>query len=169
LPLIHPTAFIHSDATVVGDVTLGVNASVWPGAVIRADTDRIEVGDESNVQDGAVLHCDEGFPCVIGKRVTIGHAAVVHGATVDDGALIGIGAIVLNGARIGAGALVGAGAVVAEGAVVPPHSLVLGVPGKVRGELSAEQRARVARGWEAYVALAARHRAGHVARHGRVS
>jgi carbonic anhydrase/acetyltransferase-like protein (isoleucine patch superfamily) len=167
--VIHPTSFVHSDATVLGDVTLGMHASVWPRAVIRGDTDRIVIGDESNVQDCAVLHCDDGFPCVVGRRVTIGHAAVVHGATVEDGALIGIGAIVLNGARIGAGSLVGAGAVVAEGTVVPPHSLVLGVPAKVKGELSPEQRARVAHGWEAYVALAARHRAGHVERHGRVS
>lgn len=163
---IHPTAFIHRDATVLGDVTLGVNSSVWPSAVIRGDTDRIEVGDESNVQDGAVLHCDVGFPCIVGKRVTIGHSAVVHGATVEDGALIGIGAIVLNGARIGAGALVGAGAVVSEGTVIPPHSLVLGVPARVRGELTDEQRARVAHGYEAYVALAGRHRSGHVERHG---
>ncbi len=166
---IHHTAFIHDRATVLGNVTLGAHASVWPSAVIRADVDRIEVGDESNVQDGAVLHCDDGCPCIVGKRVTIGHGAVVHGATVEDGALIGIGAIVLNGARIGAGALVGAGAVVAEGTVVPPHSLVLGVPAKVRGPLSDEQRARVARGYESYVALAARHRAGHVERHERRS
>lgn len=164
---IHPTAFVHPAATVLGDVTLGMNSSVWPSAVIRADTDRIEVGDDSNVQDGAVLHCDEGFPCIVGKRVTIGHSAVVHGATVEDGALIGIGAIVLNGARIGMGALIGAGAVVAEGMQIPPHALVLGVPGKVRGPLSDEQRARVAHGYEAYVALAARHRAGHVERHAR--
>ncbi|MCC7194620.1 MAG: gamma carbonic anhydrase family protein [Gemmatimonadaceae bacterium] len=164
--MIHPTAFIHQGATVVGDVTLGASASVWPGAVIRADTDRIVVGDESNVQDCAVLHCDDGIPCIVGKRVTIGHGAVVHGAIVEDGALIGIGAMVLNGARIGAGSLIGAGAVVAEGTVIPPHSLVLGVPGRVRGELSEEQRARVAHSWSAYVALAARHRAGYVARHG---
>ncbi|HVZ50269.1 MAG TPA: gamma carbonic anhydrase family protein [Gemmatimonadaceae bacterium] len=166
---IDPTCFIHDRATVLGIVTIGAHASVWPGAVLRADTDRIEIGDESNVQDGAVLHCDEGIPCIVGKRVTIGHRAVVHGAVVEDGALIGIGAIVLNGARIGAGALVGAGAVVAEGMQVPPHTLVLGVPGKVRGPLSDEQRARVAGGYAAYVALASRHRNGHVERHERNS
>ena len=163
--MIHPTAFIHEAAVVLGNVSLGERVSVWPGAVIRGDTDRIEVGDDSNVQDGAVLHCDEHIPCLIGKRVTIGHGAMVHGAIVEDGALIGIGAIVLNGARIGAGSLIGAGAVVAEGAVIPPHSLVLGVPGKVKGPLTDEQRARVARGYEAYVALAARHRAGYIERH----
>ena len=163
--MIHPTAFIHEAAVVLGNVSLGERVSVWPGAVIRGDTDRIEVGDESNVQDGAVLHCDEHLPCLIGKRVTIGHGAMVHGAIVEDGALIGIGAIVLNGARIGAGSLIGAGAVVAEGAVIPPHSLVLGVPGKVKGPLTDEQRARVAHGYEAYVALAATHRAGYIERH----
>lgn len=162
---IHPSAFIHPGAIVLGNVSLGAYASVWPCAVLRGDTDRIEVGDESNVQDGAVLHCDEGVPCIVGKRVTIGHGAVVHGAVVEDGTLIGIGAIVLNHARIGAGSLIGAGAVVSEGTVIPPHSLVLGVPGKVRGPLSDEQRDRVAAGYQAYVALAARHRAGHVPSH----
>lgn len=165
LVTIHPTAFIHPSATVLGSVTLGRHTSVWPSAVIRADTDRIEVGDESNVQDGAVLHCDFGIPCVVGKRVTIGHSAVVHGATVEDGALIGIGAIVLNGARVGAGALVAAGTVVSEGMVIPPHSLALGVPARVRGPLSDDQRSRVAAGYEAYVALAAKHLAGHFPRH----
>jgi carbonic anhydrase/acetyltransferase-like protein (isoleucine patch superfamily) len=166
--VIDSTAFIHESAVVLGNVTMGARASVWPGAVLRGDTDRIEIGDESNVQDNAVLHCDDGIPCIIGKRVTIGHSAVVHGAIVEDGALIGIGAIVLNGARVGAGSLIAAGAVVAEGTVIPPHSLVLGVPAKVRGPLSDEQRARVANGYAAYVALAARHRAGHVPRHGGV-
>lgn len=118
------------------------------------------------MQDGAVLHCDDGVPCIIGNRVTIGHRAVVHGAVVEDGTLIGIGAIVLNNARIGAGSLIGAGAVVAEGAVIPPHSLVLGVPGKVRGPLTDEQRKRVAQGYQAYIVLAARHRAGYIDRHG---
>lgn len=163
--MIHPTAFIHERATVLGDVTLGERVSVWPGAVIRADTDRIVIGDESNVQDGAVLHCDHGVPCTVGKRVTIGHSAVVHGATVGDGALIGIGAIVLNHAKVGEGSLIAAGAVVGEGMEIPPHSLVLGVPAKVRGPLNDEQRARVAEGHTAYVALAARHRAGAVERH----
>jgi carbonic anhydrase/acetyltransferase-like protein (isoleucine patch superfamily) len=162
---IHPSAFIHEAAIVLGNVTIGARASIWPAAVLRADTDRIEIGDDSNVQDGAVLHCDEGIPCLVGKRVTIGHSAVVHGAIVEDGALIGIGAVVLNGARIGSGALIGAGAVVAEGTVVPPNSLVLGVPGKVRGELTPEQQARVAHGYEAYVALAARHKSGAIQRH----
>src|SRR5262245_38543439 len=163
--MIDPSAFIHEQATVLGNVTLGARASIWPGAVLRGDTDRIEIGDDSNVQDGAVLHCDDGIPCIVGERVTIGHRAVVHGAIVEDGALIGIGAVVLNNARIGAGALIGAGAVVSEGTVIPPNSLVLGVPGKVRGELNAEQQARVANGHKAYVALAAKHKSGAIPRH----
>ena len=163
--MIDPTAFIHDSATVLGAVSLGARASVWPGAVLRGDTDTITVGDESNIQDGAVVHCDEGVPCTIGRRVTVGHQAMIHGATIEDGALIGIGAVVLNRARVGAGSLIAAGAVVAEGMEIPPHSLVMGLPAKVRGPLSDDQRARVAAGWEAYVRLAARHRAGHVPRH----
>ncbi len=159
-PKVAGTAWVHSAATVIGDVTLGAHVSVWPGAVLRGDRDAIVVGDESNVQDGAVLHCDPGLPCTIGRRVTIGHRAVVHGATVEDGALIGTGAIVLNGAVIGAGALVAAGAVVGEGKQIPANALVMGVPGRVMGELSEEQRARVAKGYETYVKLKESHRAG---------
>ncbi|MBX9927865.1 MAG: gamma carbonic anhydrase family protein [Gemmatimonadaceae bacterium] len=153
-----PSAFIHPSAVVIGDVHIGERASVWPTAVLRGDTDRITLGDESNVQDGAVIHVDAGVPCTIGKRVTIGHRAVVHGAIIEDGALIGIGAIVLNGARVGAGSLIAAGAVVAEGMEIPPHSLVMGVPAKVRGPLTDAQRERVARGWENYVTLSLRYR-----------
>ncbi len=163
--MIHSTAFIHESAVVVGDVTLGPRVSVWPCAVIRGDVNRVAVGDESNVQDGAVLHCDREFPCTVGRRVTIGHRAVVHGATVEDGALIGIGAVVLNGAVIGSGSLVGAGAIVSEGTVVPPHSLVLGVPAKVVRSLTPEQMARVADGHLSYLDLSARHQAGTWERH----
>jgi carbonic anhydrase/acetyltransferase-like protein (isoleucine patch superfamily) len=144
---------------VLGDVTLGDDVSVWPSAVIRADRDRVSIGAETNVQDGAVLHCDPGFPLRIGARVTIGHRAVVHGCTIEDGALIGIGAIVLNGALIGAGALIAAGAVVGEGKVIPPNSLVVGVPAKVLRPLSDEQRERVARGYATYVGLKEMYRA----------
>lgn len=158
-PRLAPGAWIHPAATVVGDVTLGADASVWPGAVLRGDRDAIVIGAESNVQDGAVLHCDPGLPLRIGARVTIGHRAVVHGCTVEDGALIGIGAIVLNGARVGAGSLVAAGAVVGEGMEIPPDSLVVGVPAKVLRPLNAEQRERVARGYATYVALKDLYRA----------
>jgi carbonic anhydrase/acetyltransferase-like protein (isoleucine patch superfamily) len=156
--------FIHQDAVVLGDVVLGDNVSVWPTAVIRADTDRITIGADSNVQDGAVIHVDPGVPCTIGARVTIGHRAVVHGATIEDDCLIGIGAIVLNGAVIGRGSLVGAGAVVREGMVVPPNSLVLGVPAKVVKPVDDAMRARIGHGAGAYVELAARHARGEIPR-----
>ncbi len=152
-PVVPSTAWVHPRATVIGQVLLGAHVSVWPSAVLRADRDAITIGDETNVQDGVVIHCDPGMPCVIGSRVTIGHRAVVHGCTIEDGALIGIGAVVLNGAVVGRGALVAAGAVVAEGMVIPPDSLVVGIPAKVLRPLSEEQRARVARGYETYVEL----------------
>ena len=158
-PTIAPTAWVHPSAVIIGNVTLGADVSVWPGAVLRADRDAIRIGDETNVQDGVVIHCDPGTPCVIGKRVTIGHRAVVHGCTVEDGSLIGIGAVVLNGAVIGAGSLVAAGAVIGEGRVIPPGSLVVGVPGKVLRELTDELKLRVANGWRTYVELARQYRA----------
>lgn len=152
-PQIPATAWVHPSATLIGDVRLGEHVSVWPGAVLRGDRDAIVIGDGTNVQDGAVLHCDPGLPCRIGARVTLGHRAVVHGCTVEDGALIGIGAVVLNGAVVGAGSLVAAGAVVPEGMVIPPESLVVGVPARVLGPLDALQRERVAKGAATYVAL----------------
>ena len=160
-----PSSFIHETAVVIGDVHLGARSSVWAAAVLRADFDRIEVGEDSNVQDGAVLHCDEGIPCIVGKRVTIGHRAIVHGAKVQDDSLIGMGAVVLNNVVVGRGSLIGAGAVVAEGTVIPPDSLVLGVPGKVVKSLTPAQRERLASGHVAYVAMRERHRAGEFPRH----
>lgn len=158
-PRIPPSAWVHPAATVLGDVTLGDDVSVWPAAVIRGDRDAIRIGAETNVQDGAVLHCDPGLPLEIGARVTVGHRAVLHGCTIEDGALIGIGAIVLNGARVGAGSLIAAGAVVAEGQEIPPDSLVVGVPAKVLRPLNEEQRDRVRRGYATYVALKELYRA----------
>ena len=144
-PEIDPAAFVHTDAIVIGRVRIGARASVWPTAVIRADSEVISIGAESNVQDGAVLHADPGFPAIIGERVAIGHRAIVHGATVEDDCLIGMGAIVLNGARVGRGSLVGAGAVCREGMDIPPDSVVLGVPGRVVRETTPEMRDRIAR------------------------
>jgi carbonic anhydrase/acetyltransferase-like protein (isoleucine patch superfamily) len=156
--------FISEHAIVLGDVTLGPLASVWPTAVIRGDSDRITIGDESNVQDGAVLHADDGVPCTIGKRVTIGHRAVVHGATVEDECLIGMGAVILNHAVIGTGSIVGAGAVVPEGMQVPPGSVVLGIPAKVVKPVTEEVRARIRASAQAYVDLQARHQRGEFPR-----
>jgi carbonic anhydrase/acetyltransferase-like protein (isoleucine patch superfamily) len=161
---VHATAFIHELAVVLGAVTLGARASVWPTAVVRGDSDRITIGEESNVQDGAVLHADPGLPCTLGARVAVGHRAIVHGATVEDDCLIGMGAILLNRVHVGSGSIVGAGAVCPEGMMVPANSLVLGVPGRVVRATTEEERARIARTVEAYVVLSGRHLGGEVGR-----
>ena len=157
---IDPTSFVHPRAFVCGDVTLGARVSVWPFAVIRADTDRIEIGEGSNVQDGCVIHVDAGVPVRIGARVAMGHRAIVHGATIEDDCLVGMGATVLNHAHVGRGSIIAAGAVVREGYVVPPNSLVVGVPGRIVRETTPDERERIRRTVEAYLALQERHRAG---------
>ena len=134
--LLADDVYVAPNATIRGQVRIAAGASVWFGAVIRGDTEVVEIAERSNVQDLAVLHADPGFPCRIGQDVTIGHAAVVHGASVGDGAMIGIRAVVLNGASIGAGAIVGAGAVVTEGCQIPAGHLAVGVPAKVIRELN---------------------------------
>ena len=133
---IHPTAFVHPAAHVIGDVTLGARVSVWPTAVLRGDTDAIVVGEDSNIQDGTIVHVDAGVPCTIGARVAIGHRAIVHGATIEDDCLIGMGAILLNKVHVGTGSIVGAGAVCREGMVIPPNSLVVGESLTISGYIS---------------------------------
>jgi carbonic anhydrase/acetyltransferase-like protein (isoleucine patch superfamily) len=150
--------FIAPNATVLGDVTLGDRVGIWFGAVIRADRDRITIGDDSNIQDNCVVHTTPGRPVAIGREVSVGHCAVLHGCTVGDRVIVGMGAIVLNGAVIGADSLIGAGAVVTEGAVIPPGSVVLGVPGKVVKQTTDEQRAQIRRNAATYVDLAGRYR-----------
>ncbi|MCO6457272.1 MAG: gamma carbonic anhydrase family protein [Pirellulaceae bacterium] len=144
-------AWIAPNATVVGDVTIGAESSVWYGAVVRGDSEQVRIGCQTNVQDLCVLHADPGFPCLLGDRVSLGHAAIVHGAIVEDDVLIGMKAVVMNGARIGKGSLVAVGAVVTEGTVIPPGSLVLGVPGKVLREVREQDRQRIQRAAEHYV------------------
>jgi carbonic anhydrase/acetyltransferase-like protein (isoleucine patch superfamily) len=143
--------YIHPSAVVSGTVTLGKDVSVWPNAVIRGDIAPIVIGDETNVQDGTIIHVDDDVPVHVGSRVTIGHRAVIHGCTIEDDCLIGIGAIILNRAVIGTGSVVGAGAVVREGMIVPPGSLVLGVPAKVVRPGDAVLRARIDHGAKSYV------------------
>ena len=157
--LVDPSVFIAPGAIVVGDVTLGPNTSVWFNAVLRGDTSSIRVGDGSNIQDTAVLHADPGFPCQIGRDVTVGHAAVVHGATVEDNVLIGIRAVVLNGAQIGSGSVIAAGALVTEGQQVPPNSVVMGVPGKVVAETSEAHREQIRHAADHYVQAQSEYRA----------
>jgi carbonic anhydrase/acetyltransferase-like protein (isoleucine patch superfamily) len=160
MPIIHPTAFIHSSATVCGNVTLGSRVSVWASAVIRGDSDAIVIGDDSNIQDGTVVHVDDGVPTKIGKRVGVGHRAIIHGATVEDDCLIGMGAILLNGTYVGTGSIVAAGAVVREGFEIPPNSLVMGVPGRIVRQTTADERDRIKKTVDAYLRLQDEHRAG---------
>lgn len=157
-PVIAGSAWVAPGAVVVGSVRLGERASVWYGAVLRAENARIEVGDGSNLQDGVIVHVDEGFDATIGAGVSVGHNAVLHGCTLEDGVLVGMNATVLNGAVVGAGSLVAAGAVVLEGVIVPPGSLVAGVPAKVRRELSEDERASIRRNAASYLTLTEEHR-----------
>ncbi|MEU7055856.1 gamma carbonic anhydrase family protein [Streptomyces sp. NPDC046197] len=156
-PRVDQEAFVAPTATVIGDVSLGAGTSVWYGAVLRGDVEKIAVGASSNVQDNCTLHADPGFPVSVGERVSIGHNAVVHGATVEDDCLIGMGATVLNGAVIGAGSLVAAQALVPQGMRVPPGSLVAGVPARVRRELTEEERQGISLNGTLYADLAKAH------------
>ena len=157
-PLIDPTAWIAPNATVIGDVRLAAGASIWWNAVLRGDNDTIAIGENTNVQDGSVLHTDEGVPLNLGRDVTVGHMVMLHGCTIGDGSLIGIGAIVLNRAVIGANCLIGANSLIPEGKVIPARSLVLGSPGKVVRELGDEEVARLLAGAGHYVDNGRRYR-----------
>jgi carbonic anhydrase/acetyltransferase-like protein (isoleucine patch superfamily) len=158
-PTIAPTAWLAPTATVIGAATVEADASVYYGAVIRADMAEVRLGAGSNLQDNVVVHTDTGYPTLIGRGVSVGHLAVVHGCTIDDDVLIGMHATVLNGARIGSGSLIAAGTVVLEGTVIPPRSLVAGVPGKVRRELSEAEVSKVIANAEEYRRLTDQHRA----------
>ena len=157
-PELAPSAFVAPGAFVIGKVTLGDEASVWYGAVLRGDTEPIRIGARTNVQDGCVLHADPGYPAVVGDGCVVGHNAVVHGCEIGDGCLIGMGATILNGAKIGEGSVVAAGALVPEGKEFPPRSLIVGVPAKRVREVTEEQAKDIARGARAYVERAAAHR-----------
>lgn len=150
-PSIHPSVFIAEGAMIIGDVTIGEKSSVWFNCVLRGDLDRIEVGARTNIQDGAVVHMDKNFPSIIGDDVTIGHGAIIHGCTIGDGAMISMGAIILTGAKIGARGIVGAGAVVREGQEIPAESLVVGIPARIRRDVTAEELERMRLGKDDYV------------------
>ncbi len=143
--------WIAPTAVVIGKVKLGKKASVWWHAVLRGDNDPITIGEGTNVQDGAVLHTDPGFPLVVGKRVTVGHLAMLHGCTIGDGALIGINAVVLNGAKVGRNCLIGAKALVTEGMDIPDNSLAVGAPAKVIRAVTPDNVARMQDGVESYI------------------
>lgn len=158
--MIHPSAFIAPSASLMGDITLEADTSVWYQAVLRADLAPITVGAQSNIQDGAIIHVDEGLPCTVGRRVGVGHRVILHGCVVEDECLIGMGSVLLNRVRVGTGSVVAAGAVIPEGMVVPPGSLVMGVPGRIVRPVDEALRERIASTWGHYVELAREHRAG---------
>jgi carbonic anhydrase/acetyltransferase-like protein (isoleucine patch superfamily) len=162
MPNIHPTAFVAPGAVVLGDVTLAKESSVWFTTVLRGDMAPISIGEQSNIQDGTIVHVDEGQPCIVGPRVGVGHRVILHGCRVEEECLIGMGSILLNGVVVGKGSVIAAGAVLKEGMVVPPGSLVMGVPGKVVRQVDAELAKRIEGTWKHYVDQAKRYRAASV-------
>lgn len=155
---IAPDAFVARTAVLRGEVSVGARASVWYNAVVRGDLAPVEIGDDSNIQDGAIVHVEVDGPAIVGRRVTVGHMALVHAATIEDDCLIGMGSMVLSGARVGRHSIIGAGALVKEGWQVPPRSLVLGVPGRIVRAVNDGEIERIDRNWSVYVEYAAQHR-----------
>ena len=143
--------WIAPNASVIGDVNLERDASIWFNAILRADNEPITIGEGSNVQDGAIIHTDPGYACNIGKKVTVGHMAMLHGCSIGDGSLIGIGSVVLNGAKIGKNCIIGSKALVTEGMDVPDGSMVLGIPGKIKKTLTEEEQSVVPLGADHYI------------------
>jgi carbonic anhydrase/acetyltransferase-like protein (isoleucine patch superfamily) len=158
-PQVDDDAFVAASAEVIGDVVIGPRSSIWYGAVLRGDGERIVVGERTNIQDGCVLHADPGIPLTLGDGISVGHRAVLHGCTVGDDTLVGMGAVVLNGARVGPRCLVAAGALVLEGADIPAQSLVAGAPAKVRRTLTDEEVARLRENATTYERLMRQHAA----------
>ena len=159
-PQIADSAWVADNAEVMGDVRLGENVSIWFNTTLRGDNDPITIGDDSNIQDGSVLHTDEGVPLTIGRNVTVGHMVMLHGCSIGDESLIGIGAIVLNGAKIGRNCLVGAGALVTEGKEFPDGSMILGSPAKVVRQLTPEQIEGLRYSAQHYIDNAKRYKQG---------
>ena len=143
--------WIAPNASVIGEVNLERDVSIWFNAILRADNEPITIGEGSNVQDGAIIHTDPGYACSIGKKVTVGHMAMLHGCSIGDGSLIGIGSVVLNGAKIGKNCIIGSKALVTEGMEVPDGSMVLGIPGKIKKTLTDEEQSVVPLGAEHYI------------------
>ncbi|PWR75036.1 gamma carbonic anhydrase family protein [Methanospirillum stamsii] len=150
-------SFLAPNATVIGDVEAGPDVNIWYGAVIRADKDRILIGERSNIQDNCVVHTSKGHPVIIGDDVSVGHGAILHGCTIGNTVLVGMGAIVLNGAVVGENTIIGAGALVSEGKTIPPGSLVIGIPGKVVRQITEEEIAGIKTNASGYVTLAKEH------------
>ncbi len=152
-PQISESVYLADNATIIGDVRIGKKSSVWFGAVLRGDSDSITIGDESNIQDNAVIHVDPGYPVRIGDNCIIGHLALVHGAIIENNVLIGMNSTILNGAQIGEYSIIGANALVTANTIIPPNSLVLGSPAKVVKQITDQQRINIEKNAEAYVVL----------------
>ena len=150
-PKVPQTVFVADGVRLIGRVRIGDRSSIWFNAVLRGDNDRIVIGRETNIQDGAILHVDTGFPCIVGDRVTVGHRAILHGCSVAEDVVVGMGAILLNGAKIGREALIAAGAVVKEGQEIPERSLAVGIPAKIIRELNEDDIRRMEEGTQDYV------------------
>jgi carbonic anhydrase/acetyltransferase-like protein (isoleucine patch superfamily) len=159
-PVIHETSYIAPTATIIGRVELGARVSVWFNAILRGDINSISVGNETNIQDGCILHVTNVHPVVLAERITVGHGVIVHGCTVESNCLIGMGSILLDGAIIGAGSIVAAGAIVSPEAKIPANSLVMGVPAKVVREVRDQDRERWGGGWKNYIQYAEAFRSG---------
>ncbi len=136
---LHPECYLAPNCTVIGSVSVGRYSSLFPGVAIRADRDRVVIGSNTNVQENAIIHVEEGFPCMIGDNVTIGHGAIVHACTVKNNSIVGMGSIVMDGAVVGENCLIGSGAVISKGVVIPDNSVVMGLPGKVKRTISDEE------------------------------
>lgn len=158
-PQIYPSAYVAPQATVIGAVTIGPDASIWPGVVLRGDINTIEIGRGSNVQDGSVVHLADDYGVKIGEYVTIGHMAMIHACTIEDECLIGMHSTILDGAVIGARSIIGAGALVTKGTKVPPGSVVMGMPGKIVNTLLPDEQLDLRKWAEKYVKVAAAHKA----------
>src|SRR6478672_553279 len=159
-PKVADDAWVAPGVILIGDLTIGSGASVWYGTVVRADQEKIIIGEQTNIQDGTVMHSDPGLPLVVGDRVSVGHGAILHGCLIGDDVLVGMGATILNGARVGHGSLIAAGALVLEGAEIPPRSLVAGVPGKVRRPTTDDEFASIVTNGRKYVALSSKYVTG---------
>ena len=162
-PQVADDVFVAHNAVIIGDARIESGASVWYNAVIRADNNYCIIGECSNIQDGVIVHCDEDYPVILGKNVTIGHGAVIHSASIDDNSLIGMGAIVLNGAHIGKNCLIGAGALVTGGTQIPDGSMVVGAPAKVKRALTEDEIAGLKENADEYTEAAAEYKAGRIA------
>ncbi len=159
-PRVDPAAYVHEDATLIGDVEVGPEASIWPGAVLRGDDGAIRIGARTSIQDGSVVHTTKGLSTTrVGDRVTVGHNVILHGCTVEDDCLIGMGAILLDNCVIGRGSLVGAGALVTQNKVIPPGSLVLGNPARIVRPCGEKERGMIDHGWREYVERGGEYRA----------